>query len=57
MGGGTVLLGTGGQNFADLEKTKLLMTKYGFDYKTIVVEQSIEISPVEFILFELTLKK
>jgi hypothetical protein len=56
MGGGTVLLGTGGQNFADLEKTKLLMTKYGFDYKTIVVEQSIEISPVEFILFELTLK-
>jgi release factor glutamine methyltransferase len=55
-GRGSVLLGTGGQNFADLEQTKLLMTKYGFDYKIIVAEQSIEISPVEFILFELTLK-
>jgi hypothetical protein len=51
-----VLLGTGGKNFADLDKTKFLITKHGFDYKIIVAEQSIEISPVEFILFELTLK-
>jgi release factor glutamine methyltransferase len=53
-GGGKVLLGTGGQNFADLEKTKLLMTKNKFHYRTVVAEQSLEISPVEFILFELT---
>jgi release factor glutamine methyltransferase len=52
---GKVILGTGGQGFGEVEKTDELISLLGYNSKLITLEKSIEVSPVDFILYELSI--
>jgi len=53
---GKILLGTGGSNFGNESKLKELAVKYAYKLKLIARKRSMEINPVKFVLFELSVK-
>ncbi len=53
--GGIVIVGTGEGEFADISKLMEISEKYGYTHKLLVREKSLEINPVFFRMYKLTI--